>query len=1114
LRCSKCDSDNPEGAKFCIDCAAPLANRCPKCGQENLPRAKFCADCATPLIAAAPKSKVQPESTPARVLPEEAVANEADGERKTVTALLADIKGSTELMRDLDPEEARAIVDPVLQLMMAAVHRYGGYVAQSTGDGIFALFGAPVAHEDHPQRALHAALAMQEELRRYADRLRAEGKIPVEARVGVNTGEVVVRTIETGGHTEYTPVGHVTNLAARMQTLAPAGSIAASEATQRLCEGYFEFRALGPTAVKGLNAPIEVYEVVRAGPLRTHFQLAARRGLTRFVGREREMVAMAGALEQAMAGHGQIVAAVGEAGAGKSRLMYEFKATIPDGCKVLEAYSVSHGKASAWLPVIELLKSYFEIADEDDDSRRSEKVEAKVRALDPALAETLPYILSLLGVAGAGAQLAMMDAQIKRRRTLEAIKRILVRESLKQPLVVIFEDLHWIDAETQELLDLLVESLASARILMLVNYRPEYHHAWSNRTCYTQLRLDPLGGQSADEMLHALLGGDASLQSLKRLIIEKTQGNPFFIEEIVRALVEQGVLVRNGATRLTKPLTEIHIPPTVHGILASRIDALPASEKDLLQTLAVIGKDFPLNLVKHITASPDDRLEPMLKDLQAGEFIYEQPASGEAEYTFKHVLTQEVAYNSVLTERRRILHGRTGEGIEALFKDRIDDHLAELAHHYSRSANTRKAVEYLSRAGSQAAARSAHSEAVTRLSSAVELLKHLPDDAERARQELPVLSALGFSLGAVKGYAAAELEPVYARARELCAQIHDPALDFRPLLGQWVIRWTKLELHDALELADELLALADDVKDPAMLQYANWARGAILLLLGELVSGNEYLEKALAVFDLRQPLPGFLELCRVCSFGFLYFGLSWLGYPDRAWAKSREMMEVAQRSSDPFILANVSNFAALHNLMRGDGSAAQKHAEEAMALSDDRGFGSLSDLVTTWHGAALIVQGRYEEGIAEMRRSISAFRATGATPYTWNLCLLASGLGRIGRPEEGLEVVEEGFASAAKTGEQLGSPWLHRVKGELLAQNPSDVANAELCFRTAIEIARRQSARLEELRATTSLARLLAKQGRRDDARTMLAEIYGWFTEGFDTADLKDAKALLDGLNE
>jgi class 3 adenylate cyclase len=717
--------------------------QCPSCGTSNRPGARFCIECAAALGAASSPgiTETARSETGNITLGASRESHEiSDGERKTVTALFADIKGSTELMRDLDPEEARAIVDPVLQLMMAAVHRYGGYVAQSTGDGIFALFGAPVAHEDHPQRALHAALAMQQELRRYAERLRTEGKIPVEARVGVNTGEVVVRSIQVGGHTEYTPVGHVTNLAARMQTAAPSGSIAASEAMQRLCEGYFEFRALGPTAIKGLEAPVEVYEVVRVGPLRTHFQLAARRGLTKFVGRERELEQMKCALELARSGHGQLIAVVAEAGTGKSRLFYEFKATLPDECKLLEAYSVSHGKASAWLPVIELLNSYFEIADEDDDSRRSEKVEAKTRGLDPALAETLPYILSLLGIAGAGASLAMMDARIRRRRTLEAIKRIIIRESLEQPLVVIFEDLQWIDAESQELLDLLVDSVASARILMLANYRPEYRHGWGNRAYYTQLRLDPLGSQSAEEMLHALLGSDASLQSLRRLIIEKTQGNPFFMEEIVQALVEQGVLVRNGATRLTKPLTGIRIPTTVQGILASRIDALPASEKDLLQTLAVIGKDFPLNLVRQISAIPDDPLEPMLKSLQTGEFIYEQPALGETEYTFKHALTQEVAYNSVLVERRRLLHERVGEAIEALFKDRIDDHMAELAHHYSRTANTRKAVDYLFRAGSQSAERSAYSEAVTRLSNAVDLLKHLPDDAERARQELSVLS--------------------------------------------------------------------------------------------------------------------------------------------------------------------------------------------------------------------------------------------------------------------------------------------------------------------------------------------------------------------------------------
>jgi class 3 adenylate cyclase/predicted ATPase len=1112
MLCPQCRTENSNDARFCELCGAKLELFCPACGAPVNRSARFCKKCGTQIGGIPTSAPVQPSVVTFSAAQEG--PETIEGERKTVTALFADIKGSTELMRDLDPEEARAIVDPVLQLMIEAVHRYGGYVAQSTGDGIFALFGAPVAHEDHPQRALHAALAMQEELRRYADRLRAEGKIPVEARVGVNTGEVVVRTIETGGHTEYTPVGHVTNLAARMQTAAPPGSIATSDATHRLCEGYFEFRTLGPTAVKGLNAPVEVYEVVRAGPLRTHFQLSARRGLTRFVGREREMATTAGALEQATAGHGQIVAAVGEAGAGKSRLMYEFKATIPDECKVLEAYSVSHGKASAWLPVIELLKSYFEIADEDDDSRRSEKVEAKARALDPALVETLPYILSLLGIAGAGASLAMMDAQVKRRRTLETIKRIIIRESLEQLLVVIFEDLHWIDAETQELLDLLVDSVASARILMLVNYRPEYHHEWGNRACYTQLRLDPLGGQSADEMLHALLGGDTSLQSLKRLIIDKTQGNPFFMEEIVRALVEQGVLMRNGATRLTKPLTEIHVPPTVHGILASRIDALPASQKDVLQTLAVIGKDFPLNLVRHITARPDDRLEPILKGLQASEFIYERPALGGAEYTFKHALTQEVAYNSVLLERRRLLHERTGEAIEALFKDRIDDHLAELAHHYSRTANTRKAVEYLSRAGSQAAARSAYPEAVTRLSSALELLKHLPDDAERARQELSVQSVLGFSLGAVKGWAAAELEPVYARARELCAQVRDPALAFSALFGQWIMRWWKLELQDALELAGELLATAENVKDPAMLLSGHWARGIALSHLGELVSANEHQEKALAAFDLQQPLPGELELRRITSFTYLYFGLYQLGYPDRASAKSHQMLEVAQRSSAPFILAYASSFTATQNLIRGDGAAAQKHAEEAMALAEASGSHSLLPSATTWHGAALIVQGRLEEGIAGMRRGISAWRAGGGTPFTLPFCFLASGLGRIGRPQEGLEVLEEGLASVAKTGEQFASPYLHHVKGELLlVQNPSVGAEAERCFRTAIKIARRQSARSPELRATTSLARLLAKQGRRDEARSILTEIYGWFTEGFDTTDLKDAKALLDELD-
>jgi class 3 adenylate cyclase len=554
MRCAKCGSDNPAGKKFCCDCGEQLGNACSKCGAENPETKKFCGDCGASLATGRDAATQAPAPGPGKtafginVAAEPAAGEIPEGERKTVTALFADIKGSTELMADLDPEEARAIIDPALRLMIDAVHRYDGYIVQSTGDGIFALFGAPVAHEDHPQRALYAALRMQEELRRYAGRLRAQGGVPIEARIGANTGEVVVRSIHTDeGHAEYTPIGHTTNLASRMQVVAPTGSIAISEATRKLVEGYFLVKALGPAMVKGLAEPVNVYEVTAIGALRTRLQASAQRGLTRFVGRETELVQMRRALESAREGHGQIVAAMGEPGVGKSRLFFEFKAVAQSGCLVLEAYSVSHGKASAYLPVIDLLKSYFEIVNEDDERKRREKVAGKVVILDRTLEDTLPYLYSLLGISESDDPLAPLDPQTRRRRTLEAIKRILVRESLSQPLIVEFEDLHWIDSETQALLNLLVDGIATARIVLLVNYRPEYHHQWGSKTYYSQLRLDPLGREGAQELLTALTGDDESTLPLKRLIIERTEGNPFFMEEMVQALFEQGVLARNGA---------------------------------------------------------------------------------------------------------------------------------------------------------------------------------------------------------------------------------------------------------------------------------------------------------------------------------------------------------------------------------------------------------------------------------------------------------------------------------------------------------------------------------------------------------------------------------------
>jgi len=615
--------------------------------------------------------------------------------------LFADIKGSMDLMEDLDPEDARAIVDPALKLMMEAVQRYGGYVAQPTGDGIFALFGAPVAHEDHPQRSLLAALRMQEELKRYTDRMRAEGRVRIQARVGVNTGEVVVRSITTGeGRTEYAPVGHSTGIAARMQALAPVGSIATTEQVMKLCEGYFVFKSLGPTKVKGVSEPVTVYEVTGLGPLRSRLQRAAAHGYTRFVGRDREMEVLRRAAEQAKSGHGQIVGVVAEAGVGKSRLLVEFKATSQNGWLVLEGLSFSDGKATAYLPLFDLLYGYFEITPEDDARRRRQKLLGKLLDLDRSLEDALPYLFALLGVVEGDDPLAQMDAQVKKRRTLEAIKRILLRESLNQPLIVMFEDLHWIDAQTQEFLNLLADSLANAKILLLVNYRPEYSHQWGSKTYYTQLRLDPLGTESADEMLSVLLGDAPDLAPLKKLLIERTEGNPFFMEESAQVLLDEGALIRDSATvRLIKPIAELKIPSTVQGILTSRIDRLPADAKDLLQTLSVIGRQFPISLVRAVVSKAEDEIDRMLNDLQLGEFVYEQPAAGDTEYTFKHGLTQEVALGSILMERRKQLHERIAAALETLYANSLTDHLSELAHHYDLSGgNAQKALEYHARA--------------------------------------------------------------------------------------------------------------------------------------------------------------------------------------------------------------------------------------------------------------------------------------------------------------------------------------------------------------------------------------------------------------------------------
>ena len=1129
MRCRKCGTESKTGKKFCAECGSPLSNRCSNCGSDNASSAKFCAECGTSLVGDKPAaSPVETAGPSVRVIPPDE-ASALEGERKTITALFADIKGSTQMEQDLDPEEARAIVDPALKLMIEAVQRYDGYVVQSTGDGIFATFGAPLAHEDHPQRALYSALRMQEELRRYSTGLVADGGNPLLCRVGVNTGEVVVRSISTGGgHTEYTPIGHTTNLASRMQAVAPVGSIAVAEPTRKLCEGYFALRPLGPTKIKGVSEPVNVYEVTGLGPLRTRLQRSAGRGLSKFVGRAREMDAMTHAAASAKSGRGQIVAATAEAGVGKSRLLLEFKAACAAGWMVLEAFPVSHGKASSYLPVIDLLHDYFKITQQDDQRTRREKVAGRIAILERTLEDTLPYLHALLGIAEGPDPLAQMDARVRKRGTLDSIKRILLRESLNQPLMVIFEDLHWIDEETQAVLNLLADSIANARVLLLVNYRPEYSHQWNSKTYYTHLRLDPLGMESADEMLTALLGDKPELAALKKLITEKTEGNPLFMEETVEDLIDDGALVREGASvRLTKALGELKIPPTVRAILAARIDRLPPAEKDLLQTLAVIGREFPQRLARAVAPAAADEFGRMLDDLQFDEFIYEQPAVGDLEYTFKHALTHEVAYNSILSERRKALHERIGTAIAALFKDSLDDHLSQLADHYARSSNVEKAIEYQAMAARRELAQGGYRGALRRLESAIELFAKLPESNERAELELDLQIDYGAALLVTRGWWVPEAGKACRRALELCrGRNEDPRL-YRVLTGLHSFHLVRGEHPIAASYAEELIQMAERLKNDQARAAARLLSGFSRFFMGDLLGAHADLERCIA-YSPAQHSPaagaGAADQDPLMS-ALCYDAITlWiLGHPDQAANRAAASLERARNLKSPFTMMWCLSQLTMYHTIRRDYVAAEKTTTEGLALAERHGFEFLKEQILAYRTLGLAAQGKLKPAAEGLSNESGYYDAGYELAQTWGRSTAAQGFAGLGQMDLALALVAQAEGLVEKNQERYVEPEIHRIRGDLILRQISDRAAtseevraaesaAERSFMKAIEIARKGNAKSWELRAAMSLARLLARQGIRGRARTVLADIYNWFTEGFDSADLKDAGFLLGEL--
>ena len=1123
MRCAQCQVENPPEAKFCLECGTRFVLTCTKCGTELLAGAKFCLECGQSVNAqpSAASRFTSPEVYTPKHLAEKILTSKSalEGERKQVTVLFADMKGSMELLADRDPEEARKFLDPVIEHMMEAVHHFEGTVNKVMGDGIMALFGAPLAHEDHAVRACYAALRMQESVRRHAENVRRAEGVSIHIRIGLNSGAVVMRSIGNDLQMDYSAIGQTVHLASRMEQMAAPGTIMLAADSLRLAEGYVQVKPIGPVNVKGMPAPVEVYELAGAGAARTRLQAATARGLTRFVGRDGEIETLRQALEHARAGHGQVVAVVGEPGVGKSRLFYEFTHSHRTAdWLIVESGSVSYGKATPYLPLVDLLKAYFKIQDRDNQREIREKVTGKLLTLDEALKSTLPALLTLLDVAIDDNDWQGLDPAERRRRTLDAVKRVLLRESQVQPLLVVFEDLHWIDSETQAFLDSLIESVPTARFLMLVNYRPENQHGWGSKTYYSQIRIDPLPPESAMEVLGALLGDDRALLPLKDLLIARTEGTPFFLEESVRTLVEMNVLAgERGNYRLAKPIESIQVPASVQAVLAARIDRLTLKAKQLLQCASVIGKDFPFALLQGVAELSEENLRRELGHLQAAEFIYETRLFPDLEYTFKHALTHEVAYGSLLQDRRRTHHARIVEAIEKLYSDRISEQIELLAHHAFRGELWEKAVDYLHQAGKKAAGHSATREAIAYFEQALEALKHLPEDHPTIEKAINIRVDLGPALVSTKGFPATEVEENYTRARVLCEQFGETPQLFPVLWGLARMHDTRGELRIGRGLGEQLLTLAQRVQDPALLLEAHHELWANLSALGELTAARTHTEQGFALYDPQQHKhhaflygghdPG------VCS-GYHGAEVLWLlGYPDHALRRSRESLALARELSHPSTMANVLFFAAWFHQHRGEWQTVQARVEEGMTLATERGFSRWLAQATFLQGRVLVERGQKEAGIAQMVKALATERA-GIGLARWNAlfaALLAEAYGKTERTSEGLKVVNEELANARVTECCCYEAELHRIKGELLLrETAADEQQAEACFHNALKVSRSQSAKSLELRAAMSIGRLLQRQGKRTEAQNLLTDVYGWFTEGFDTADLKQAKTLLD----
>jgi class 3 adenylate cyclase/predicted ATPase len=1046
-----------------------------------------------------------------------------EAERRQLTVMFCDLVDPTKLSSQLDPEVYREVVRAYQRVCTEVIQRYDGHIAQYLGDGLLVYFGYPQAHEDDAHRAVRAGLGIIEAVEALNGSLEPAKGITLAVRLGIHTGLVVVGEMGGAGRQEQLALGEVPNVCSRIEGLAAPNTIAMSDATYRLVQGYFECQALGAQTLRGVAEPVHVYRVLQESGARGRLDVVVTRGLTPLVGREQEVGLLLERWEQVKAGHGQVVLLTGDAGIGKSRLVQMLKEHVANQPHICwECRSLSYFENTALFPLTDLFQRLLQFHAEDTPDEKFGKLEQMLSQYRLPLEESVQLFAPLLSlpIPEDTYPPLHLSPQRQRQKTLESIVAILLELAERQPVLFILEDLHWTDPTTLELLNLVIEQIPTTTMLTLLTCRSTFQPSWSHRSYLSEITVNRLSHTQVEQIVTRITDGKPLPQEVLAQIVEKTDGVPLFVEELTKAIVESGQLKAvDGHYELIGSFSTFAIPATLQDSLMARLDRL-VSAKGIAQLAAVIGRQFAYDLLSTVSQLDEATLQRELSRLVEAELLYQRGLPPQVTYMFKHALIQDTAYQSLLKSTRQQYHQRITQALEEQFPETAEAQPELLAHHYTEAGLIDQSVASWYKAGQRASERSAHVEAISHITKGLELLQTLPETPERTRREVDMLIVLGASLRATKSIAAPEVEQTYIRAHHLCQYLEEPQRLFPILRGLWNHYYIRAELQMAHTLGEQLLTFAQQVHDTAMLLAAHRALGTTLMWLGAVALAHTHFTQGIALYDPPQHrTSAFLygEDAGVICHIFAAWTLWYLGYPDQGLVRSHEGLTLAQQIVYPFSLGFALVFAAMVHQFRCEGRVVRERAEAAISLAKEQGFPYFMACGALLRGWALAQQaGQAKEGIEQLQQGLIAFRATGAEtlrPY-W-LALLAEAHGIIGQPEAGLAALAEALTLADTTGERWYEPELYRLKGAFLLQQSLDnQAEAENCFHQAIAIAQNQQAKSWELRASTSLARLWQSQGKRQEAHDLLALVYNWFTEGFDTADLKDTKAVLHELED